>query len=516
VPRDLTTPHIPAISDASQSDPSCVVRVDSIDDKGVGLTRPPPDALALPAETPGPLGPDAKSLRALLPSLRFGERGRSLLITAGQVSAVGVPVLAVMAAFSSHDSRPRFVATAFLLIAIWWFTLRRALSSPHLSPFTVGLAFTSLIGALTGLAGTSAIAFWLGRPALTPRDLALMTAGVFAATLVWETAVRRVASRRRRVLVVGESCGGRELVERLRRSPQLPFDCVGVIGAEHNENRTASLPRVGDLTELAAVVKRTRPDLVVLAGHETREAALGSLLEAMPLNLRVAGLSEFYEYVFGRVPIRHLTPMWFMSVLHLYQKPYPRAGQRLLDLVLAGAALIICAPLFVVVAWLIFRSSRGPILYRQMRVGQGGECFEMLKFRSMYENAEVDGNPVWAAHKDERVTRLGRFLRHSRLDELPQLWNVLRGEMSMVGPRPERPELLPVLEKEVPLFSRRHMIKPGITGWAQTRSGYAFDVDSTAEKLSFDLYYVRHRSLALDIAILLKTTTTLFTGFGAR
>jgi exopolysaccharide biosynthesis polyprenyl glycosylphosphotransferase len=467
-------------------------------------------APALPVETPGRHGTEAKSLWEPLLSLRLGERGPWLLITGGQAAAVGVPVLAVMAISGSLDSRPRSLATALLLIAIWWFTLHRALSSPHLSPFTVGLAFTSLIGALMGLAGTSAVAFWLAGSVVTPRDLALMTVGVFAAPLALETAVRRVACRRRRVLVVGASPGERELVERLRRSPQLPFDCVGVIGAEPNENGS------GDLSQLAAVVKRTRPDLVVLACSETREAALGSLLEAMPLNIRVAGLSEFYEYVFGRVPIRHLTPMWFMSVLHLYQKPYPRAGQRLLDLALAGAGLILFAPLFVVLAWLIPRSSRGPILYRQKRVGEGGECFEMLKLRSMYEDAEADGDPRWAAYKDERVTRVGRFLRNSRLDEVPQLWNVLRGDMSLVGPRPERPEFLPVLEKEVPLFSRRHMIKPGITGWAQIRSGYAFDVDSTAEKLSFDLYYVRHRSLALDIAILLKTTTTLFSGSGAR
>jgi exopolysaccharide biosynthesis polyprenyl glycosylphosphotransferase len=493
---------------------SYVVSVANVEAEGVGSMDAALDGPALPIETPGPLGTDAKSLRELLPSLRLGERGQGLVITAGQAAAVGVPVLAVMALGGSLDSRPRSLATVLLLIAVWWFTLHRALSSPHLSAFTVGLAFTLLIGALTGLACASAIAFWLASAALTPRDLALMTVGVFATQLTLETAVRRVACRRRRVLVVGESPGGHELTEQLRRSPELPFDCVGVIGAEPSGNGTP--PRIGDLGELADVVKRTQTDLVVLARHDTREAALGSLLEAMPPNLRVAGLSEFYEYVFGRVPIRHLGPAWFMSVLHLYQKPYPRAGQRLLDVILATAGLILFAPLFVVLAWLIRRSSRGPILYRQVRVGERGACFEMLKLRTMYEDAEVDGNPQWATYGDGRVTRLGRFLRRSRLDEVPQLWNVLRGDMSIVGPRPERPEFLPLLEKEVPLFSRRHMIKPGITGWAQIRSGYAFDVDSTAEKLSFDLYYIRHRSLMLDLAILLKTATTLFSGFGAR
>jgi exopolysaccharide biosynthesis polyprenyl glycosylphosphotransferase len=492
------------------------VGVANVDTKCAGSMSPSLDAPALPVETPQPLGTDAKSIPELLSPLRLGERGPRLVITAAQAAAVGAPVLVVMAVAGSLDSRPRSLATALLLTAIWCFTLRRALRSPHLSAFAVGLAFTLLIGTLTGLVCVSAVAFWLAGAALTTHDLVLMTAGVFAAQLTLETAVRRVACRRRRVLVVGESPGGRELVERLRRSTQLPFDCVGVIGAEPGENETAPQPRIGDLDELAAVVKRTQPDLVVLACYETREAALGSLLDAMPLKLRVAGLSEFYEYVFGRVPIRHVGPTWFMSVLHLYQKAYPRAGQRLFDIVLASAGLILFAPLFVALAWLIRRSSPGPVLYRQMRVGEGGACFEMLKLRSMYEDAEVDGNPRWATYGDERVTRLGRLLRHSRLDEVPQLWNVLRGEMSIVGPRPERPEFLPLLEKEVPLFSRRHMIKPGITGWAQIHSGYAFDVDSTADKLSFDLYYIRHRSLTLDIAILLKTTTTLFSGSGAR
>ena len=176
---------------------------------------------------------------------------------------------------------------------------------------------------------------------------------------------------------------------------------------------------------------------------------------------------------------------------------------------------MVAAPLFVAVT-IAVRLSGKPVLFRQVRLGERGKKFQMYKFRTMIPSGEADGKARWAAELDPRVTRVGRFLRRTRLDELPQLWNVIRGEMSMVGPRPERPEFLRALEESVPFWNRRLLVKPGVTGWAQVRGGYAADHDSTFQKLSYDLWYVRHRTLLLDLVICAKTLVTVVSGAGAR
>jgi lipopolysaccharide/colanic/teichoic acid biosynthesis glycosyltransferase len=227
------------------------------------------------------------------------------------------------------------------------------------------------------------------------------------------------------------------------------------------------------------------------------------------------GLPETYEFAFGRLPVRELTPAWFMSVLHAYNRPYGRATKRAFDIVVAMAGLVVTLPLLPLIALLVKRTP-GPLLYRQRRLGEHGQVFTMLKYRSMRSDAEGSSGAQWAQQNDSRVIPGGRLMRLLRLDELPQLWNVLRGEMSIVGPRPERPEFLEKLEAEVPFWTRRHLLKPGITGWAQIRSGYAADALGTVEKLSYDFWYLRHRSLVLDALICLKTLPGMATFRGAR
>jgi lipopolysaccharide/colanic/teichoic acid biosynthesis glycosyltransferase len=190
-------------------------------------------------------------------------------------------------------------------------------------------------------------------------------------------------------------------------------------------------------------------------------------------------------------------------------------AKRVFDLVGATTALVVLAPLLAIIALLI-RRTPGPVLYRQTRVGQGGALFEIYKFRTMRVDAEEPGCCRWACHDDPRVTRIGRLLRRGHLDELPQLWNVLRGEMSLVGPRPERPDFVEELERAVPFWGRRLLIKPGLTGWAQLHSGYASDVDGAAAKLSYDLWYLRHRNVVLDLAICVKTLSSAFGVAGGR
>jgi lipopolysaccharide/colanic/teichoic acid biosynthesis glycosyltransferase len=200
--------------------------------------------------------------------------------------------------------------------------------------------------------------------------------------------------------------------------------------------------------------------------------------------------------------------MWFISLLHVRQRVYARWVKRAFDLASASLLLLLAAPLLPLIA-LAVRGTPGPIIYRQVRVGDRGRRFTIYKFRTMVDRAERPGEAVWAKAADPRTTRVGAFLRRTHLDELPQLFNVLKGDMSMVGPRPERPEFIASLEERIPFWSRRLLIKPGMTGWAQVHCGYASDVAAMQEKLAYDFWYLRHRSLAVDLAICVRTVRIL-------
>jgi exopolysaccharide biosynthesis polyprenyl glycosylphosphotransferase len=362
-----------------------------------------------------------------------------------------------------------------------------------------------LVFALTGLIP------WLHLPVVA---LLQMAGGVFVLTAAWESVVLVSIASRQRILVVGAANGGSDLVEELSIARTSRFDVVGVVDDDRESDQIAGAPLHGRVSELAAIVQEHRPDVVVLANDKHRGEAFNELLEIAHLGFSVVGLPEFYEYAFGRLPVRNLNATWFMSILHLYQRPYARWAKRTFDVTLAAIGLVLTAPLYPVLALLV-RRTPGPAIYRQTRLGEAGRTFTIYKFRSMRTDAEASG-AVWAAEHDPRVTALGRFMRKTRLDELPQLWNVLRGDMSIVGPRPERPEFMEQLQSEVPFWSRRHLVKPGITGWAQVRRGYTSDAESTGEKLSYDLWYLRHRSLVVDLAICVKTFSTLVSGSGAR
>ena len=253
-----------------------------------------------------------------------------------------------------------------------------------------------------------------------------------------------------------------------------------------------------------------------MLGDEGRTDVLESLLDLAGFGFKLVGVAEFYEHAFGRVPVETLRVSWFANVLHLYQRPYTRAAKRAFDVAVATIGLLAVSWLLPIL-WLAVKrcNGAGPVIFRQTRLGEGGRHFTIYKFRTMRNDAESTG-AVWAAQDDPRITKLGKLMRKTRLDELPQLANVLMGDMSIVGPRPERPEFLEQLHEAVPFWTRRHLVKPGITGWAQVRRGYTADADGTAEKLAYDLWYLRHRSLVIDLAICVKTFTTCLTGSGAR
>jgi exopolysaccharide biosynthesis polyprenyl glycosylphosphotransferase len=341
-----------------------------------------------------------------------------------------------------------------------------------------------------------------------------MAVGVWASAATWTWFVCQTSAGRKRVLLVGTDDVASVLRREADGAGAARFRLLGRI--EHNE-RTLSgdVPCLGGLAELAEVVESHRPDIVVLTDERSYANVVDRLLDVAGAGVRVVGLAGFFEYAFGRVPLAHLTPAWFMGILHLRQPLHARWTKRVFDLLGAAAGFVLVLPLLPVIALLV-RTTPGPIIYRQTRLGEGGRAFTIYKFRTMVADAEAKGRPQWWVEGDDRVTRVGRLLRRVHLDEIPQLWNVLKGDMSIVGPRPERPEFVRMLEKEMPFWTRRLLIKPGVTGWAQVRSGYSADCASCADKLSYDLWYIRHRSFAVDLAVCIRTARLMVNSLFAR
>ena len=430
---------------------------------------------------------------------------------AGRVGAVWLPAFAI----SSREllGLGHSLAVSSVLALAWLVALQRALTEARPTLWALGTPVAAAVGSGAGCVIGLAVDALLGEP-ISRWGILWTGVGVFGLVTVWERIVATSIAGRQRVLVVGTANGGADLVEDLVLADRAPFELVGVVDDERETDRVAGVPVLGRLADLADVVAEHEPHVVVLANERYRGEAFDRLLEIAELGFAVVGLPEFYEYAFGRLPVRNMTQRWFMSIVHLYQRPYSRFAKRAFDVVVAGVGLVLTAPLVPLIALLV-RRTPGPILFRQVRLGAGGRPFTIFKFRTMRQDAEAAG-AVWAAEHDPRVTSIGRLLRKTRLDELPQLFNVLVGDMSIVGPRPERPEFLDQLRDAVPFWTRRHLVKPGITGWAQVRRGYTSDAAGTADKLSYDLWYLRHRSLVVDLAICVKTFSTLVSGSGAR
>jgi sugar transferase (PEP-CTERM system associated) len=269
---------------------------------------------------------------------------------------------------------------------------------------------------------------------------------------------------------------------------------------------------------LQQIVRELRVDEIVVAVREQRGGVLplDSLLECRLAGVQVTDLPHFFETMQGRIPIESLKASWLIYGSGFRQSPFHTVVKRFFDVAVAASLAIAMLPVIVLTAFLIALEDGGAVIYRQERVGLRGRPFNLLKFRSMRQDAEKDGQPQWAAVGDPRVTPLGRFLRRSRIDELPQLWNVFRGEMSFVGPRPERSAFVAMLSEQVPFYAIRHSIKPGLTGWAQVRYSYGGNVEQSVCKLEYDLYYVKNHSLLLDFRILFETIRVVLSGHGAR
>ncbi|MDI4631726.1 TIGR03013 family PEP-CTERM/XrtA system glycosyltransferase [Pelomonas sp. V22] len=285
---------------------------------------------------------------------------------------------------------------------------------------------------------------------------------------------------------------------------------------EHPEvARSALIEPRGSLTETALALG---VDEIVVALSERRGGSmpLRQLLDCKLYGIRVVDIATYFEKTLAQIKVSHVNAGWLVFGDGFNQGVVRTLVKRVFDVLFSGAILLLALPLMALTAIAIRLESRGPVLYRQERVGLNGEVFNVVKFRSMRTDAEKDGKPRWATLNDDRVTRVGKFIRKVRIDELPQLFNVLRGEMSLVGPRPERQFFVDDLVTKIPYYAVRHSVKPGVTGWAQVRYEYGSTIEDSVEKLQYDLYYVKNHTLFLDLLILLETVAVVLTGKGAR
>jgi len=310
-----------------------------------------------------------------------------------------------------------------------------------------------------------------------------------------------------RVLVLGTGAIGK-VIAGLVETGARPFSIVGFLDDNPNAPETVPEPYalLGKIQDLPALVEETRPDLIVVAQMNRRgNFPAKALIDCRMRGIQVEDWPTFYEKETGKILVTDLRPSWLIFSDGFVKTPRTEIVKRLVDVGLSLTGLMLALPLMAVVALAIKMESRGPALFRQPRLGQNGRVFILNKFRSMREDAEKDTGPVWAQQRDPRVTRVGAFLRKTRLDELPQLFNVLVGDMSFIGPRPERPEFVYELQKQIPFYMERLSVKPGITGWAQVRYRYGASVEDALEKLQYDLYYIKNLSLFLDLLILINT-----------
>jgi sugar transferase (PEP-CTERM system associated) len=324
---------------------------------------------------------------------------------------------------------------------------------------------------------------------------------------------------KQRILVLGTGTRAAK-ISALLRDPESRrrLHVVGFLplqGTHHFVDHSMILPDQGPLTEIVA---KYQIDEIVIAIRERRGGGLpvNELLDCKLNGIHVIELSTFFERERGQVQLESLNTSWMILSEGFRQGLLRDVVKRLFDLAVSATILLISLPVMLVTAALIVLESGFPILYRQERVGQGGQVFTIYKFRSMAQNAEKDGTPQWAQAGDSRVTAVGRITRKLRIDELPQIINVFKGDMSFVGPRPERPFFVNQLIEQVPYYASRHSIKPGITGWAQVRYAYGASLEDAIEKLQYDLYYVKNHTFFLDLLILFQTALVVLFGKGAR
>jgi exopolysaccharide biosynthesis polyprenyl glycosylphosphotransferase len=405
----------------------------------------------------------------------------------------------------------------FYLLPIIWVLLLIELYDPHVASSgrrtTRGIAIAAFIGLLA-----YSVAFIIQQETNLPRigvGAFLLFASIL--TLFWRMIFIRLyktTGQRRRMLLIGAGKAGQTLAELHNSLDTQSFNLIGYVDDDTTKvgKRICGLRVLGSSAHLLTLIDIHHiSDLVIAINGEIRGSTFQTILDAQEKGVEVTRMPILYEEMTGRVPVHHLESDWiirsFVDGLHV--SGFYELTKRILDILGAIVGLLIFAVTSPFLSIAVFVDSGFPVFYSQPRLGKGGFTFKIYKYRTMRQDAEADGEAKTTLENDPRVTRVGRFLRKTRLDELPQFWNVLRGEMSLVGPRAERPELVAEYQKQVPFYRARLLVKPGLTGWAQINYGYVASVTETAVKIEYDLYYIKHRTLAMDFQIILRTIGTV-------
>lgn len=406
----------------------------------------------------------------------------------------------------------------FYLLPLVWLLLMVESYDPHSAASWKKTLRGIAVAPLVGLLGYSLL-FTIN---MDPNSLPRIAVGAFLVlasflTLAWRAIYIRLytsSGLMRRVVIVGAGKAGHSLADIYRRLSPPPFILLGFIDDDLRKQgkSTHGFAVLGTSDALLALIEDYRiSDLVIAINGEIKGETFQYILDAQERGVEVTRMQILYEEMTGRVPIEHLESDW---VIRSFVDQVRISGmyelfKRLMDVAGGLVGLLIFFTVFPLAALAIVIESGFPVLYSQTRLGKGGSVFRIHKFRTMKQNAEADGEARLAAANDPRVTHVGNFLRRTRLDEMPQFWSVLGGEMSLVGPRAERPELVAEFQRQIPFYRARLLVKPGLTGWAQINYGYVANVKETAVKLEYDLYYIKHRTFAMDFQIVLRTIGTV-------
>lgn len=322
-----------------------------------------------------------------------------------------------------------------------------------------------------------------------------------------------------RILFLGATPLAERLIEALGRARGRQCEVLGYVDDRppHEIHVSNGIRVLGPAKDLQRVATEARASTIVVALSQRRgNFPLTEILDCKVAGIAVQDWPDFYERITGKIAVEQLRPSWLVFSDGFNRSRTTRIVKRACDIALSLAFLVGGAPVYALTALLIKLDSRGPVFFRQDRVGENGRMFNILKFRTMAADAEEQTGPVWATENDPRITWVGRLLRKTRLDEFPQIINVLRGEMSFIGPRPERPHFVAQLQDRIPFYSQRHTVKPGITGWAQVKYSYGATVKDAVEKLQYDLYYIKNLSIFLDLVILMHSVQVVLFGKGSR
>lgn len=464
----------------------------------------------------------------------YSHHERRGLLAAGDtflVAALYVGVTTLLALKPSAWSVPFGTLVTVIYLATFWMLdlyqqthfMRGASESPSEALFAYLKSYFPLVRAAS-LAALVIGTIGFFRPywyPVQPKALLVHALLTCVALSLWRLLFYRVFAMtvgKKRVIVLGSAETGREVLTLCRRYPQLGYHVVGFVDDE--PDLTASVPlglrHLGPYHQMDALVRGFDCDTLLLGPGAAREGeATRMIADCLETGVEILPVSALYERHFGIVPLRTIDEAWFIFNLAETHRGLYLNLKRAGDVLGALAGLVLLSPVMLLVALAIRLDSRGPIFYSQIRLGEQCRPFRIYKFRTMRVDAEAHG-AAWAQKNDPRITRLGRALRKTRLDELPQLINVLYGDLGIVGPRPERPEFVTTLKDQIPFYNRRHMVKPGLTGWAQVRYVYGASVEGALEKLQYDLYYIKNRSLLLDVEIILRTVWVVLMRKGAQ